>query len=172
MDAQSYHSNPESQFETQNIVRDLNKSYCAFSASKTNQSAIATGNWGCGIFQGNVHGGHDKDVITIAGKSSGTDSQAIGLSEGKGVSGGKGDDVITIAAGMDTTPDERSDEAIGVTKSSVNGNHGNDVISIEAQASSKAIGLTRGKVDGGTGDDNITIAVKAESDDSSHPASL
>ena len=55
MDAQSYHRNPESQFEVVNIIRDLNKSYCAFSASKTNESAIATGNWGCGIFQGNVH---------------------------------------------------------------------------------------------------------------------
>ena len=55
MDAQSYHSNPESQFEAKNIIRDLNKSYCAFSASNTNQSAIATGNWGCGIFRGNAH---------------------------------------------------------------------------------------------------------------------
>ena len=55
MDAQSYHTNPELQFEAKNIIRDLNKSYCAFSASKTNQSAIVTGNWGCGIFQGNVH---------------------------------------------------------------------------------------------------------------------
>ena len=55
MDAKSYHRNPDSQFEAENIIRDLNKSYCAFSASKTNESAIATGNWGCGIFQGNVH---------------------------------------------------------------------------------------------------------------------
>ena len=55
MDAQSYHTNPESQFDETNIIRDLKKSYCAFSASKTNESAIATGNWGCGIFQGNVH---------------------------------------------------------------------------------------------------------------------
>ena len=55
MDAQSYHRDPESQYKETNIIRDLNKSYCAFSASKTNESAIATGNWGCGIFQGNVH---------------------------------------------------------------------------------------------------------------------
>ncbi|XP_024938094.1 poly(ADP-ribose) glycohydrolase isoform X2 [Cephus cinctus] len=44
------------QFNTRNIIRELNKAYVGFSSSEMhtdNLAAIATGNWGCGAFRGN-----------------------------------------------------------------------------------------------------------------------
>ena len=44
---------PQAQYHPEAILRELNKSYAAFSAPKT-PSKIATGNWGCGVFGGDV----------------------------------------------------------------------------------------------------------------------
>ena len=50
-----YYDDPTEQYLMTNIIRDLNKSYVSFVSNNTNQSAIATGNWGCGAFCGNPH---------------------------------------------------------------------------------------------------------------------
>ena len=55
MDAIPYYDDPTEQYLMTNIIRDLNKSYVSFVSNNTNQSAIATGNWGCGAFCGNPH---------------------------------------------------------------------------------------------------------------------
>ena len=55
MDAIPYYDDPTEQYLMSNIIRDLNKSYVSFVSNNTNQSAIATGNWGCGAFCGNPH---------------------------------------------------------------------------------------------------------------------
>ncbi|XP_017776989.1 PREDICTED: poly(ADP-ribose) glycohydrolase-like isoform X2 [Nicrophorus vespilloides] len=44
------------QFGCHHIIRELNKSYAGFHSRLTGSiSAVATGNWGCGAFGGNVH---------------------------------------------------------------------------------------------------------------------
>ena len=54
MDAVDYRRQPPSlQYSSPHIFRDLNKSYAAFSVAE-GPSTIATGNWGCGVFQGNA----------------------------------------------------------------------------------------------------------------------
>lgn len=58
MDALSFGSDKEKQYLKNNIIRDLNKCFVAFSAypviEKDNEklSTISTGNWGCGAFKG------------------------------------------------------------------------------------------------------------------------
>ena len=54
----------ESQYSKQCIVRELNKTYCGFSFElpsdkEGNLAPLATGNWGCGAFEG------DKEVKTL-----------------------------------------------------------------------------------------------------------
>ncbi|XP_020278615.1 poly(ADP-ribose) glycohydrolase-like [Pseudomyrmex gracilis] len=46
---------PQLQFKTDNIIRELNKAYVGFARpnAQTNLPAIATGNWGCGVYRGN-----------------------------------------------------------------------------------------------------------------------
>ena len=54
IDAVDYRSEyPEMQYEKPDILRDLNKSFAAFSISK-GPANIATGNWGCGVFGGDA----------------------------------------------------------------------------------------------------------------------
>ncbi|CAK9797015.1 Poly(ADP-ribose) glycohydrolase, partial [Anthophora plagiata] len=51
-----YFTHTQSQFSTNNIIRELNKAYVGFvgsEGSKSNLPAVATGNWGCGAFRGN-----------------------------------------------------------------------------------------------------------------------
>lgn len=67
IDAISYsRSGPARQFERHDILRELNKAYCGFTARVTGddprtQSLIpaATGNWGCGAYKG------DKTLKTL-----------------------------------------------------------------------------------------------------------
>ncbi|XP_012287072.1 poly(ADP-ribose) glycohydrolase [Orussus abietinus] len=50
-----YFKHPHIQYNTSNIIRELNKAYVGFSCSEMhsdNLPAIATGNWGCGAFHG------------------------------------------------------------------------------------------------------------------------
>jgi len=52
MDAIKY-SNRESQFEHSWILRDINKAYVAFYLPENSKNVpVATGNWGCGVFNG------------------------------------------------------------------------------------------------------------------------
>ncbi|XP_043475045.1 poly(ADP-ribose) glycohydrolase [Leptopilina heterotoma] len=47
---------PSSQFKMSNVIRELNKAYIGFKSNitqKENVPAVATGNWGCGVFHGN-----------------------------------------------------------------------------------------------------------------------
>lgn len=47
---------PNSQFKMSNVIRELNKAYIGFKSNitqKENVPAVATGNWGCGVFHGN-----------------------------------------------------------------------------------------------------------------------
>jgi len=47
-------TNPEEQFQEFNVMRELNKAYCAFmQKSSSDEKPVATGNWGCGVFNGN-----------------------------------------------------------------------------------------------------------------------
>ncbi|XP_026301687.1 poly(ADP-ribose) glycohydrolase isoform X3 [Apis mellifera] len=51
-----YFTHTQSQFNINNITRELNKAYVGFvgcEGSKNNLPAVATGNWGCGAFRGN-----------------------------------------------------------------------------------------------------------------------
>ncbi|XP_031827020.1 poly(ADP-ribose) glycohydrolase isoform X2 [Nomia melanderi] len=51
-----YFKQSQSQFNINNITRELNKAYVGFAgceSNKRNLPAIATGNWGCGAFRGN-----------------------------------------------------------------------------------------------------------------------
>ena len=55
MDAIHY-SNPVDQFHISHIAREVLKAYTCFrmpTASKQGMFGIATGNWGCGAFNGN-----------------------------------------------------------------------------------------------------------------------
>uniref|UniRef100_V9ILA9 Poly(ADP-ribose) glycohydrolase n=1 Tax=Apis cerana TaxID=7461 RepID=V9ILA9_APICE len=51
-----YFTHTQSQFNINNITRELNKAYVGFvgcEGNKNNLPAVATGNWGCGAFRGN-----------------------------------------------------------------------------------------------------------------------
>ncbi|XP_035220062.1 poly(ADP-ribose) glycohydrolase-like isoform X2 [Stegodyphus dumicola] len=54
MDAKHFR-NPAEQFKEMYITRELNKAFCGFyeNALPENLPAVATGNWGCGAFNGN-----------------------------------------------------------------------------------------------------------------------
>ncbi|XP_057315737.1 poly(ADP-ribose) glycohydrolase-like [Hydractinia symbiolongicarpus] len=55
IDAHVFH-NYTDQFKSVSLKRELEKAYCGFLDTSTSQpSAIATGNWGCGAFGGDVH---------------------------------------------------------------------------------------------------------------------
>lgn len=57
MDAQ-YFRNPADQFKVDRLERELNKAYSGFydpEIPPENLPAVATGNWGCGVFKGNPH---------------------------------------------------------------------------------------------------------------------
>ncbi len=53
IDATSY-SNPATQYEEKAFLRELNKAYAGFYSRKEGVplAAVATGNWGCGVFNG------------------------------------------------------------------------------------------------------------------------
>ncbi|KAG5444313.1 Poly(ADP-ribose) glycohydrolase [Clonorchis sinensis] len=54
----TYFSSPKAQFTPEMIQRELNKAYCGFTddlaPGRKLPSVVATGNWGCGAFRGNV----------------------------------------------------------------------------------------------------------------------
>lgn len=52
MDALCYEG--EEQFTHQKMLREINKSYCAFSMIPAG-NAIASGKWGCGVFNGDPY---------------------------------------------------------------------------------------------------------------------
>jgi len=52
MDAISFR-NERDQFSEDNLIRELNKAYVSFVSPKSS-CPIATGNWGCGAFNGNI----------------------------------------------------------------------------------------------------------------------
>jgi poly(ADP-ribose) glycohydrolase len=56
MDAIAFH-NRSTQYTIQNMKRELIKAYTCFripaAASTDHKSGVATGNWGCGAFNGN-----------------------------------------------------------------------------------------------------------------------
>uniref|UniRef100_A0A183AJR4 poly(ADP-ribose) glycohydrolase n=1 Tax=Echinostoma caproni TaxID=27848 RepID=A0A183AJR4_9TREM len=58
MDATSF-SIRDDQFEPEKMLRELNKAYCGFcdnlAPHRKLPSVVATGNWGCGAFRGNVY---------------------------------------------------------------------------------------------------------------------
>lgn len=55
MDATSFpYLESKCQFEEKFILRELNKAYVAFD-TKSNSTQIATGNWGCGVFNGDKY---------------------------------------------------------------------------------------------------------------------
>lgn len=57
IDALSYGRAKTAQFEKEQIDRELRKAYCGFyrqGFSDENLSAVATGNWGCGAFGGDI----------------------------------------------------------------------------------------------------------------------
>ena len=58
IDAQMYNRGRQSQYQWSAIERELNKAYLGFSLSPstclTHDEGIATGNWGCGAFGGDV----------------------------------------------------------------------------------------------------------------------
>ncbi|TPP61195.1 Poly (ADP-ribose) glycohydrolase, partial [Fasciola gigantica] len=58
MDATSF-SARDNQFEQSKMLRELNKAYCGFcdnlAPHRKLPSVVATGNWGCGAFRGNVY---------------------------------------------------------------------------------------------------------------------
>ncbi|CAL8071541.1 unnamed protein product [Calicophoron daubneyi] len=58
MDARHFHSN-NAQFYPDCLLRELNKAYCGFTdelaPGRKLPSVVATGNWGCGAFRGNVY---------------------------------------------------------------------------------------------------------------------
>ncbi|KAA0192312.1 Cytosolic poly(ADP-ribose) glycohydrolase [Fasciolopsis buskii] len=58
MDATKFSAQTD-QFETSKMLRELNKAYCGFCDNlapyQKLPSVVATGNWGCGIFRGNVY---------------------------------------------------------------------------------------------------------------------
>lgn len=46
----------QAQFTNAPFIRDLNKAYCGFSYDSDRKDiSIATGNWGCGAFGGNLY---------------------------------------------------------------------------------------------------------------------
>uniref|UniRef100_A0A4W5LSI7 PARG catalytic Macro domain-containing protein n=1 Tax=Hucho hucho TaxID=62062 RepID=A0A4W5LSI7_9TELE len=56
MDALKFRNFPE-QFHPEKMNRELNKAYCGFSRPgerSQDLSAVATGNWGCGVFGGDA----------------------------------------------------------------------------------------------------------------------
>jgi poly(ADP-ribose) glycohydrolase len=57
IDAERY-DRPKKQYEMSRIGRELKKCFTGFHQNKTfrfsNLPAIATGNWGCGAFMGNI----------------------------------------------------------------------------------------------------------------------
>lgn len=56
IDAANYSKKKFSQFREDEILRELNKAYSGFSNTvEKGKWKIATGNWGCGAFKGNVH---------------------------------------------------------------------------------------------------------------------
>lgn len=54
IDALPYYKDSFVQFSTHCIKRELNKAFCGFSTDEEFPSSIATGNWGCGAFGGNL----------------------------------------------------------------------------------------------------------------------
>ncbi|XP_033230281.1 poly(ADP-ribose) glycohydrolase-like isoform X2 [Belonocnema kinseyi] len=55
IDALSF-KQPSTQFKMSNVIRELNKAYVGFhghDSHRENLPAVATGNWGCGVFHGN-----------------------------------------------------------------------------------------------------------------------
>ena len=55
IDAVDYKRNSFSQFKEVEILREINKAYSGFLSVAREGRKIATGNWGCGVFKGNVH---------------------------------------------------------------------------------------------------------------------
>jgi len=55
MDARPFRSRDNSQFNEENISRELNKAFVGFSSEDEGPAAVATGNWGCGAFGGDPH---------------------------------------------------------------------------------------------------------------------
>jgi poly(ADP-ribose) glycohydrolase len=51
----SFFGSSSIQFEKQYIDRELIKAYCGFFDSTGKNNPIASGNWGCGMFGGNIH---------------------------------------------------------------------------------------------------------------------
>ena len=45
----------ELQLKSTAILRELNKSYCGFSCDDVKTFSVSTGNWGCGVFNGDPH---------------------------------------------------------------------------------------------------------------------
>ncbi len=55
IDAIAYHSSMQhTQYEPKYMMRDVLKAYTGFRCSGT-QKGVATGNWGCGVFGGDLH---------------------------------------------------------------------------------------------------------------------
>jgi len=53
MDAIQLSGSANSQFSIDNVERELNKAYCGFYSSSGNKlSPVASGHWGCGVFNG------------------------------------------------------------------------------------------------------------------------
>lgn len=52
MDATRY-GNSMTQYPEEAMLRELNKAYCAFYSKHSDAVMVATGNWGCGAFNGN-----------------------------------------------------------------------------------------------------------------------
>lgn len=52
-DATSFKANPRQQIKHIHLARELNKAFAAFTCDKKN-TAVSTGNWGCGAFGGNI----------------------------------------------------------------------------------------------------------------------
>ena len=53
LDAIPYYEDPSAQFLARNVTRDLEKAFVAFNSTAP-RVPIATGNWGCGAFCGDV----------------------------------------------------------------------------------------------------------------------
>jgi poly(ADP-ribose) glycohydrolase len=56
IDATDYsYGSPETQFRENSIDRELLKAYVGFSGVGDQNKKIVSGNWGCGLFKGNLH---------------------------------------------------------------------------------------------------------------------
>lgn len=55
IDAVDYSKRRFDQFKQGEILREINKAYCGFLNTAGDKGKVATGNWGCGAFKGNVH---------------------------------------------------------------------------------------------------------------------